>query len=130
MFGIIIMIFLIFSSTSFSSAESASILSAFSATFCLRTAASSFFPCAISAPISFEILFFSALNASTSCLISRFFLSSSKTSSTKGSFSSWNLFLIFCFTASGLFLTNLISNIVSFPLFLSIFYLNHMLPGI
>ena len=65
--------------------------------------------------ICLEILFFSARSASTSPLISLFFWSSSITSSTKGNFSSWNLFLMFCFTTSGLFLTNLISNILVLP---------------
>ena len=50
-------------------------------------------------------------HGSTSPLISRFLLSSSITSSTSGSFSSWNFFLMFSFTTSGFCLKNLISNI-------------------
>ena len=87
-FGIVIMIFLIFSSTSFSSSERESILPAYSPTFLFSSSASSNFFCAIIAPICLEDLFLSARSASTSCLISLFLLSSSMTSSTSGSFSS------------------------------------------
>ena len=112
-FGIVIMSFFSFSSTSFSSFERASILSPLAATCFFTSSASSFLPCAINAPICLEILFFSALRASTSCLISRFLASNSNTSSTNGNFASWNLLRIFCFTTSGFDLTNLISNISS-----------------
>ena len=111
-FGMVIISFFSFSSTSFSSIESASTRSAFSAICRFSSSASSFFPWAIRPPICLEILFFSARSVSTSCLIALFLASSSNTSSTSGSFSSWNLFLIFCFTISGFVLTNFISNIV------------------
>ena len=83
-FGIVIMIFLIFSSTSFSSADKRSTVSAFAVTCFFTSSASSLLPSFIRVPIILEILFFSALNASTSPLISRFLLSNSITSSTRG----------------------------------------------
>ena len=112
-FGIVIMISLIFSSTTFSLSLNSSIRSADAVTCFFTSSASSFLPCPIKAPICLDNLLRSARSAWTSCLISRFSLSSSITSSTKGNLRSWNLFLMFCFTTSGFSLKNLISNIFS-----------------
>ena len=111
MLGMVIMITLMRSSTSFSLAERVSTRSA-SAPICAFTfSASSFSPFAISAPICLESLFLCALSASTSCLMVLFSLSSTRTSSTRGSFASWNFLRMFSFTISGFSLTNLMSNI-------------------
>ena len=122
-FGITIILFLISSAVLFSSAVSSSILSFPAATFALISSASSFLPSFISPPIFFDKLFFSARSDSTSFLILRFWSSNSITSSTNGSFLSWNLFLIFCLTISGFSLTNLISNIFITTYFLCFFAL-------
>ena len=121
MFGITIIFLRSSSSTSFSLADSSSIRAPEAATCFLTSSASSRFPCPISAPICLEVLFLSALSASTSCLISLFSLSSSITLSTSSSLLSWNLFLMFCFTISGFSLTNLMSNIISPPDSFSVF---------
>jgi len=124
MFGITIIFLRSSSSTSFSLAESSSIRAPDAATCFLTSSASSRFPCAISAPICLEVLFLSALRASTSCLISLFSLSSSITLSTSSSLLSWNLFLIFCLTISGFSLTNLMSNMFSPPdSYFSVFFI-------
>ena len=112
-FGITIIIFLTFSCNSFSLAESSSRRAALLFTSAFLASASSFLPCAIKAPISFEIFFLDALSSSASCCVLRASASSAITSSTRGSLSSWNLFLIFCLTTSGFSLRNLISNICS-----------------
>ena len=113
MFGITIISFRSSSSTSFSLLESSSIRSPDTATCFLTSSASSLLPWPIRAPICLEILFLSSRSASTSCLISRFSLSSSRTLSTSSSLLSWNLFRMFCFTTSGFSLTNLMSNMSS-----------------
>ena len=114
-FGITIIFFRSSSSTSFSLAESSSIRAPDAATCFFTSSASSRLPCPISAPICLEILFLSALSASTSCLISLFSLSRAITLSTSSSLLSWNLLRMFCFTISGFSLTNLMSNIISPP---------------
>ena len=116
-FGISIILFRSSASTCFSSSERAVIRSPSSATSAFTASASSFLPCAISAPICLEILFLLARRSSTSPLISRFLLSSSMTSSTIGSFASWNLFRMFCLTTSGFSLTNLMSNMICSSLY-------------
>ena len=112
-FGIIIMIFFTFSWSSGSFFSNSAKCSAASATCFLTASASSFFPCAIKAPICLDSLFFSARRLSASCFTLRLSASNSITSSTRGSLLSWNLFLIFSFTTSGFSLKNLISNIMS-----------------
>ncbi len=119
MFGMTIILFRISSSTVFSSAESSSMRAPSLATSSrMRSASSrldgSFLAMPISLPISLEILLRFARSASTSCLISRFLLSSSMTSSTRTSFLSWNFFLMFSLTSSGFSRTNFISSIFLF----------------
>ena len=111
--GIVIIILVTFSLSSASFDSSSANLSALSETCFLTSSASSFLPCAISAPICLESLFLLALNSSASVCAALACASSSITSSTKGNFLSWNLFFIFCFTMSGFSLTNFKSNILS-----------------
>ena len=125
--GITIIISFTFSWNSFSCVESSSRRAAFLFTSSFLASASSFLPCAIKAPISLEIFFLEALRLSASCCALRALASSSITLSTNGSFSSWNLFFIFCLTISGFSLRNLISNIWSL---LFAFYNSGLLTGI
>ncbi len=59
-----------------------------------------FLPCFIRPPISLDSLTFLSAQASTSCLMSRFLLSSSSTSHLPAASFILDLFLIFCFTIS------------------------------
>ena len=115
--GIIIMIFLTFSPSSASNFSSSARRSAFLVTCSFTASASSFLPCAINAPICLEIFFLFDLKSSASCWVALLCASNSITSSTKGSFSSWNLLRMFCFTTSGFSLTNFKSNIINILLF-------------
>ena len=74
--------------------------------------ASSFFPWPMSLPISLLIWLRCCRSSSPRALEARNFSSKARTSSTKGSFSSWNFFLMFSFTSSGLERTNFISSIL------------------
>ena len=114
-FGIVIMIFLMRSSRSFSFSSNSARWSEAAVTCFLTSSASSFLPCPINAPICLEILFLLARRSSASFFTFLFSSSSSITSSTNGSFASWNLFRIFCFTISGFSLTNLKSNMSFSP---------------
>ena len=111
MFGIVIIISFTLAFNSLSFASSSFKRSASALTFAFTSSASSFLPCAINSPICFESLLRFALNSSASVWVALACSSSSITSSTSGSFLSWNLFLIFCFTISGFSLTNFKSNI-------------------
>ena len=114
MFGICIIIFFIFpaySSSSFSFSTNFWFIS-FTCSFTLS--ASSFWPFLIRFPIWSLKEFLCALNSSPLHFTLLLFSSSSITSSTNGSFSSWNLFFMFCFTISGFSLKNLMS-IIKFP---------------
>ena len=113
MFGITIIRFLTSSAKVFSSSSSLVISSAIALTSALIFSASSFWPFAIRPPISLDFLLRCARSSSQRVLAARYFASNSMTSSTIGIFSSWNFFLMFSFTASGLVRTNLISSIVS-----------------
>ena len=128
MLGIVIIILLIFSDNSDSLASNSFNLSASALTCFLTSSASSFFPWPINAPICFESLFLLALSSSASAWVARAWASSSITSSTNGSFLSWNLFLIFCLTISGFSLTNFKSNIsLSIPCINYLFDIMHLL---
>ncbi len=113
--GIVIIMTLIRSSTSFSRTVRLSTRSASAAICAFIFSASSFSPFAIKPPICLESLLRSARRASTSCLMERFSLSSSRTSSTSGSLLSWNFLRIFSFTISGFSLTNLMSSMFANP---------------
>ena len=116
MFGIVIIILVIFSAYSASSASSSASRAALAATCFLTSSASSLLPCAIKAPICLESVFLPARRLSASLLAARLCLSSSMTSSTSGSFLSWNLLRIFWRTTSGFSLKNLISIMTVSPL--------------
>ena len=74
--------------------------------------ASSFLPWLISLPISLLMVLRCWRSSSPRPLEARNWASSSKTSSTKGSFSSWNFFLMFSFTSSGLERISLMSSMM------------------
>ena len=111
MFGIVIMIFVIFPCNSFSFSSNSERRAASFSTCALSSMASSFLPWPIKAPICLEILLRFARRSSASCWVALAFASNSITSSTNGSFCCWNLFSIFFFTISGFSLKNFKSNI-------------------
>ena len=117
MFGIVSMIFLILTSSSSCSFSISAILSLFFLTVSLILFASSTFFSRISMPIWLLKVFLLARKVSASCFKARFCLSSSSTSSTSGSFSSWNFFLIFSLTSS-LFVLIKFMSIIFFSPFL------------
>ena len=118
MLGMVIMIFRILACSSSSCASSSESLFASALTCSFIAMASSFLPWPISLPISLEILFLLARRSSASFCAVLLCASSSITSSTSGSFSSWNFFRIFSFTTSGFSLKNFKSIIFSKLLFL------------
>ena len=121
-FGITIIIFVIFSLIFFSFSSSSRRSLAPAATSAFFASASSLFPCAIKAPISFEILFLFALKSSASFCVLRPSASSPITSSTSSNLLSWNFFLIFSFTASGFSLKNLMSIMENSSLLTLLYY--------
>ena len=66
---------------------------------------------------AFYVVVWSLAIAFWSVMAALFFSSSSMTSSARGSFASWNFFLMFSLTASGFSRTNLMSSMVFSPLF-------------
>ena len=114
-----------------SSASSSAILSASALTAALLASiwacssaflASSvhFFSWPNSGPLALLSLLRAAFRLSTSFRHSRYFASFSMTSSTRGSLASWNFFLMFSLTASGLSRTNLISSMIYSPYSISV----------
>ena len=110
-FGITIIIFFNSSESFVSSLSNSFSARLMSCTCFLVSFASSTFFSRINLPISPLSKFLFARNSSPFCFTSLIFTSSSIAWSTRGTLRSWNFFLIFSFTSSGLFLKNLISNI-------------------
>ncbi len=122
-----IIIFVTFSSSSDCLASRAASFSASACTSAFTFSASSFLPSFIRAPICLDSAFLAAFRSSASRWDSRLSLSRAITSSTRGSLSSWNFFLMFSFTASGFSLKNLMSSMFPPGVSDSLYIINYFL---